>query len=164
MHQEQSHPFDPIWNQESQILILGTMPSVLSRRNAFYYGHPQNRFWKVLASLWSLKGFESLEEKKNFLLSHGIALWDVLRSCQIELSKDSSIRDPVANDLSVILQVAPVKKIFTNGRKADELYRRLTYPHTGIEAVCLPSTSPANGRFDFPRLIGEWSVIRQYID
>ncbi len=158
------HPFEPIYDEHSQILILGTMPSVISRQQQFYYGHPQNRFWKILACLANREAFQNTAGKIDFLKSSGIALWDVLRSCEIELSKDSSIKKPVANDIPGILKEAPIKAIFTNGKKADELYRRLCYPITCVEAICLPSTSPANGRFDFQALVQAWSVIKAYTD
>lgn len=157
------HPFEPIYDEHSRILILGTMPSVSSRQQQFYYGHPQNRFWKILAHLGSREVFHSADEKIGFLKANGIALWDVLKSCEIELSKDSSIKRPVANDIPGLLKKAPIRAIFTNGKKADELYRRLCYPMTGVEAICLPSTSPANGRFDFEDLVQAWSAVKAYL-
>lgn len=157
------HPFEPVYHSHSRILILGTFPSVKSREENFYYGHPQNRFWKVISCLTGHKLPESIEEKKELLAFEGIALWDVLKSCDIDLSKDSSIMNPVANDLSVILSKCRIEAIFTNGKKAGELYRKLCYPETQIKNHGLPSTSPANGHYSLERLMWEWSVILKYL-
>ena len=138
------HSIEPVFDAESRVLILGTMPSPKSREVQFYYGHPQNRFWRVLAAVLGEELPQSVPEKKAMLLRHRIALWDVLAECEITGASDSSIRNPVANDLSVILGHAPVQAVFTTGATAWKLYTRLQKPHTGIEAVRLPSTSPAN--------------------
>ena len=138
------HSIEPVFDAESRVLILGTMPSPKSREVQFYYGHPQNRFWRVLAAVLGEELPQSVPEKKAMLLRHQIALWDVLAECEITGASDSSIRNPVANDLSVILDHAPVQAVFTTGATAWKLYTRLQKPHTGIEAVRLPSTSPAN--------------------
>lgn len=138
------HSIEPVFDAESRVLILGTMPSPKSREVQFYYGHPQNRFWRVLAAVLGEEVPQSVPEKKAMLLRHRIALWDVLAECEITGASDSSIRNPVANDLSVILDHAPVQAVFTTGATAWKLYTRLQKPHTGIEAVRLPSTSPAN--------------------
>lgn len=138
------HSIEPVFDTESRVLILGTMPSPKSREVQFYYGHPQNRFWRVLAAVLGEEVPQSVPEKKAMLLRHRIALWDVLAECEITGASDSSIRNPVANDLSVILNHAPVQAVFTTGATAWKLYTRLQKPHTGIEAVRLPSTSPAN--------------------
>lgn len=138
------HSIEPVFDTESRVLILGTMPSPKSREVQFYYGHPQNRFWRVLAAVLGEEVPQSVPEKKAMLLRHRIALWDVLAECEITGASDSSIRNPVANDLSVILDHAPVQAVFTTGATAWKLYTRLQKPHTGIEAVRLPSTSPAN--------------------
>lgn len=138
------HSIEPVFDAESRVLILGTMPSPKSREVQFYYGHPQNRFWRVLAAVLGEEVPQSVPEKKAMLLRHQIALWDVLAECEITGASDSSIRNPVANDLSVILDHAPVQAVFTTGATAWKLYTRLQKPHTGIEAVRLPSTSPAN--------------------
>lgn len=165
MHHEdiQVHPFPPIYDENSRILILGTMPSVASRQNQFCYGHPQNRFWKVISSVLGARLPETIQEKKELLLGHGIALWDVLKSCRIELSKDSSIREPVANNLDPILKSTKIRAIYTNGQKAGSLYQKLIYPQTGIKSIVLPSTSPANAQFGLDRLIEAWVVIRNYL-
>ena len=136
-----THAFPPIYDTESRVLILGTMPSPKSRENGFYYGHPRNRFWKVLADVLSQPLPETNEAKTCFLHRNHIALWDVPASCEIH---DSSIRNPVPNDLLPILAAAPIRTIFTTGTKAAALYKRYCYPQTGIPAVPLPSTSPAN--------------------
>lgn len=158
-----NHPFPPVYDSGSRILILGTMPSRASRMNQFYYGHPQNRFWKVLAAVLGDEVPMTVESRKAFLLSHGIALWDVLKSCNIRLSQDSSIREPVCNDFGDIIRTAAIRMIFTNGKKADELYRRFALPQTGINSVCLPSTSPANQRYSFAMLVAEWRKITEYL-
>ena len=155
------HTFTPIYNEHSRILILGSFPSVKSRENHFYYGHPQNRFWKVTAGVLGVKVPETIEEKKNMLLSHGIAIWDVIESCTIQGSSDSSIRDVVVNDFSEILNHSAVKKIYVNGGKAYELYEKYAKDKTGIPAVKLPSTSPANAAWKAERLIEAWSCIKE---
>lgn len=155
-----AHPFPPVYDKNSRVLILGTMPSVASRKNQFYYGHPQNRFWRVLSAVLGTRLPETVQEKRELLLSYGIALWDVLASCRIELSKDSSIKDPVVNDFAPLLDNTRICAIYTNGRKAGSLYHRLAYPRTGIASTTLPSTSPANAQYGLDKLIEEWMVIR----
>ena len=150
-----THPFDPIWDENSRILILGSFPSVRSRADNFYYGHPQNRFWRVLAGLYAEPIPQTVEEKKAFLLRHGIALWDVISSCEIENSSDVSIRNAEVNDLSAIFAHADIRAVYTNGKAADKLYRK--YHERG--AVCLPSTSPANAAWSLEKLLAAWSVI-----
>ena len=150
------HPFEPIYDQNSKILILGSLPSVRSRADGFYYGHPQNRFWKLMSELYGEAILETPEEKKAFLLKHGIALWDVIASCEIENSSDSSIRNAVPNDLDRILKKAEIRMIYTNGKAADKLYHK----YYQREAVCLPSTSPANATWTFEKLLQEWKKIR----
>lgn len=158
------HSIPPIFNSQSEILILGSFPSVRSRETAFFYGHPQNRFWKVLAAVNHCPVPETVEEKTHLLLENHIALWDVIASCDIEGSSDSSIRHVVPNDLSPILSSANIRQIFTNGGKADELYRRYLFPVTGREAIRLPSTSPANAGCSLEKLIDAWQIIRQNRD
>lgn len=155
------NPFPPVYDKDSRILILGTFPSTLSRKNNFYYGNPQNRFWKVLSQILGAECPQSIDEKKELLLAQGIALWDVIKSCVIKSSDDSSIREAVGNDFGGILTTSGIKAVFTNGRKAEILYRRLVLPQTGITSVCLPSTSPANCAMSLDKLVGEWSVIRK---
>ena len=153
------HPFGPLYDENSRVLILGSFPSVKSREQNFFYGHPQNRFWKVVASVHDCAVPTTIEEKRLFLLEHGIAVWDVIQSCEIVGSSDSSIKDAVANDLRVILNAADIRQIFVNGRKAEELYKKYIAPEIGREAVCLPSTSPANAAWSVERLVAEWKII-----
>lgn len=157
------HPFEPVYNSHSQILILGTFPSVKSRAMDFYYAHPQNRFWKVLSSITGCDQPDTIREKIEFLHLKNIALWDVVKSCYIEASKDSTIKNSVANDLSVIFKNSCIKAVFTNGKKAGELYQKLCYPSTLIKSHILPSTSSANGHYSLESLIRKWSVILEYI-
>lgn len=138
------------------MLILGSFPSVKSRESQFYYGHPQNRFWKVIAALTHEPLPETVEDKKRVLLDHGIAVWDVIGSCKIIGSSDSSIKDVKVNDLSGILKTVPDIRIFANGSKSYELYIKYAYPETGREIVKLPSTSPANAAWSLERLCVEW--------
>lgn len=156
------HPIEPVYDADSQILILGSFPSVKSRESGFFYGHPQNRFWKVLAAVTSQKVPQTIEEKRNFLLRNHIAVWDVIQSCTITGSSDSSIKNVVANDLSRILDRAAIRQIYVNGRKAEQLYQKYIYPETRIEAVCLPSTSPANAAWNLDRLVETWKKIAEY--
>lgn len=160
-YQHIRHEFDPVYDRNSEILILGTLPSVKSREQRFYYGHKQNRFWKVIAALYGEEVPVTIEEKKEILLRHHIALFDVIAECDIAGSSDSSIRNVVPADLSVILKQAPVRKIFVNGNKAYDLYMKYSYEKTGMEAIRLPSTSPANAAFQMERLLQSWKVIRE---
>ena len=146
------HNIEPIFDTNSQVLLLGTMPSPKSREQGFFYGHPQNRFWKVLAALFDEPTPETTEEKKDLCLRHHIALWDVLASCDIKGASDASITNVRPNDLSRILSTAPIKAIFTTGIKAGQLYRKLCEPSVGIPCTVLPSTSPANSRVRLPEL------------
>lgn len=158
------HSIEPVFDAESRVLILGTMPSPKSREVQFYYGHPQNRFWRVLAAVLGEEVPRSVPEKKAMLLRHRIALWDVLAECEITGASDSSIRNPVANDLSVILDHAPVQAVFTTGAIAWKLYTRLQKPHTGIEAVRLPSTSPANCAVKMEALTEAYKAILPWLE
>lgn len=151
-----THTFEPVFNKKSKILILGSFPSVKSRENEFYYGHPKNRFWKVLAQILDEDVPESIGKKKEFLLSHHIALWDVIASCDIEASSDSSIRNVTANDMNVILAKAPIEAIFTNGAKAHELYLKYCKKEGTPGPQKLPSTSPANAAWSLERLVKTW--------
>ncbi len=153
------HPILPIYDENSKILILGSFPSVKSRETGFYYGHPQNRFWRVTAAVFGTDLPGTIEEKKNFLLARNIALWDVIASCEIKGSADSTIRNVTPNDLSVILDNAKIRKIFVNGKTAEGYYKKYTELKTGIKAICLPSTSPANAAWSFDRLIDAWRQI-----
>ncbi len=150
------HPIPPLYGPESEKLILGSFPSVKSREAMFFYGHPQNRFWRVLAALCASEVPKTVEEKTKLVLSHGFALWDVIASCEIVGSSDSSITNAKANDLSPILSGSRVTRIFCNGTTSFRLYSRYIQPVTGIEAVYLPSTSPANAAWSLERLIEAW--------
>ena len=153
------HSFEPVYDKASEILILGTLPSVKSRENNFYYGHKQNRFWKVLATLLKEPVPDTIEEKKAMLLAHRIALWDVIQSCDIKGSSDSSIKNVQPTDIGMILEKTNITRIYANGNKAGQLYKRYQFPVTGIEAMVLPSTSPANAAWSLERLCEAWRVI-----
>ena len=154
------HPFPPIYDEHSKVLILGSFPSVKSREQLFFYGHPQNRFWKVTAAVMEDEVPETIEEKRSFLHRHHIALWDVIASCEITGSSDASIRNVRPNDLTEIFRAADIEAVFTNGGKSFEMYQKYQLPVTGREAVKLPSTSPANAAWSLERLIHAWRVIR----
>lgn len=154
------HPIPPLFDENSKTLILGSFPSVKSREAAFFYGHPQNRFWNVIANIFNEEKPKGIEEKKELILKNNLALWDVIQSCEIEGSADSTISDVTANDLSIILNNSKVEKIFVNGKTAEKYYNKYTYPKTGIKAVCLPSTSPANAAWSFEKLAEAWKIIR----
>lgn len=151
-----NHEFEPVFDENSRILILGTFPSVKSREMNFFYGHPRNRFWSVMAALTGWKVPETIEEKKALLLANGIAIWDVIASCEIQGSSDSSIKNVVPADLSRIFETASIEKVYANGNKAYELYMKYSYDKTGREIIKLPSTSPANAAFRLERLVEEW--------
>ena len=151
-----THSFEPVYDKNSRILILGTLPSVASRENNFYYGHKQNRFWKVLAAVFEDTLPETIEEKKKFLLRHNIAIWDVIASCDIEGSSDSSIKNVEPTDIRKILDTADIKQVIANGNKAGQLYKKYQLPLTGMAAVILPSTSPANAAWTFEKLCKRW--------
>ena len=155
------HPFGPLYNKKSRVLILGSFPSVKSREQNFFYGHPQNRFWKVIAAVYEQPLPQTIEEKKQLILDNGLALWDSIASCEITGSSDSSIRNARANDINVILESCNIEKIYCNGRKSYEIYTRLIEPVTGRKAECLPSTSPANAQWSLEKLVGAWSVLKE---
>ena len=154
------HPFGPLYDENSRVLILGSFPSVRSREQNFFYGHPQNRFWKVVAAVFGKPVPQTVEEKKLLILDNGLALWDSIASCEITGSSDSSIKNARANDITVILDSCNIERIYCNGRKSHELYRKYIEPATGRTAVCLPSTSPANAQWSLEKLIGAWAEIR----
>lgn len=153
------HPIPPLFDSESKTLILGSFPSVKSREAAFFYGHPQNRFWAVAAAVIGCPKPETVEEKKKMILENHLAMWDVIASCEIEGSADSTIKNVTANDLSVILENSKVERIIVNGKTAEKYYNKYTYPKTGIKAICLPSTSPANAAWSVERLVEKWKII-----
>ena len=152
--------FDPVYDSNSKILILGSFPSVKSRETGFYYGNPLNRFWKLLAKIYAAEVPQDIESKKRFLLSNNIALWDVIRECEIKNSSDSSIRNPEPNDVSGIISKCSIERIFTNGNLAHKLYAKHIEPSADIAETKLPSTSPANAAWSFERLYGEWKIIK----
>ena len=156
-----NHPIPPIYDSDSNVLILGSFPSVKSREEQFFYGHPQNRFWKVVASVHNAPVPDSIEQKKQFLLEHHIAVWDVIQSCDIVGSADSTIKNVTANDIEWILRQADIKKIFVNGKKAEQLYKKHIAKRIGREAICLPSTSPANAAWTYEKLVDAWRQITE---
>ncbi len=153
------HTIAPVYDARSRVLILGSFPSVKSREAAFFYGHPQNRFWRVLSALTGAPVPQSIPEKQALLLNHGIALWDTIASCEITGSSDSSIRNVTPNDLTPILQTAKIRKIYCNGTASWRLYQKYLLPQTKLPAQKLPSTSPANAAWTLPRLVDAWRVI-----
>lgn len=163
--QQVIHPLAPVFDEHSRVLILGTMPSPKSRETGFYYGHPQNRFWRVMAELLDEPFPASREERLALALRRHFALWDVLASCVIRGADDGSIREPEANDLSAVLSAAPIEAIFTTGTKAAALYRKLCLPKTGMEAIALPSTSAANCRFySYEQLVKAYAAVKEYLN
>lgn len=156
-----THIFEPIYNEASQVLILGTFPSVKSREQNFYYGHPRNRFWRVLAAVCKCAVPATIQEKKEMLLREHIAVWDVIASCDITGSSDASIRNVQVNDIRRILAKVPDIRIFANGAKAYELYQKYMWTAAGRQAVRLPSTSPANAACGFEKLCERWRIIRE---
>ncbi|MBR5566256.1 MAG: DNA-deoxyinosine glycosylase [Roseburia sp.] len=153
------HPIRPVYDENSKILILGSFPSVKSREANFFYGHPQNRFWKVLAAVFGAEVPETVDEKRAFLLEHGVAVWDVIKSCDIVGSSDSSIKNVVSNDLREILNSADIRQIFVNGKTAEQYYKKYIEKEIGRKAICLPSTSPANAAWNVEKLVTEWRQI-----
>lgn len=159
-----THTLQPVYDKDSRVLILGTIPSPKSREYGFYYGHPQNRFWKVLAALFQADIPNDNEAKRKFVLSHHIALWDVLASCTIAGASDSSIKNPVPNDIGRILSESDIRAVITTGQKAFSLYKKYCEPSTGKAAICLPSTSPANCRnCSLEDLIRAYQVILKFL-
>ena len=154
------HPFPPLFDENSKTLILGSFPSVKSRKSMFFYGHPQNRFWKVLAQLFNEKLPENIDEKKSLVLRHDLALWDSIHSCTIMGSSDSSVKDVVPNDITEIIQNSQINRIFCNGNLSYKMYMKYIFPETKITAVKLPSTSPANAAYSLDRLVSEWNIIK----
>jgi len=156
----QFHPLPPVWNDKSRILILGSFPSVRSREAGFYYAHPQNRFWPVLAQVFCSADIpQGTENRRKFALEHGVALWDVISSCEITGSSDASIRNAVPNDIRFLLENTPIQMICCNGGRAHQLYCRYQFKSTGREALLLPSTSPANASWSLDRLAEAWRII-----
>lgn len=155
----QIHTFQPIFDKNSKILILGSFPSVKSRETGFYYGHPRNRFWQVLADIFDDPLPQTVVDKQKMLIAHKIALWDVCSSCEIEGSADSSIHEVIPNDLNIILSAAKIEQIYTNGKTAEALFSKYCRKDCAICSICLPSTSPANAAWNIQKLISEWKII-----
>ena len=163
--EKQIHPLDPVWDDHCRVLVLGSFPSPRSREVGFYYGHGQNRFWPVLSALYQQEVPTAPLLRKEFLLSHHIALWDVVGSCTISGAADSSIQHVVPNPVEDILRQAPIEQVFTTGAKAFSLYESLCYPKTGVHAYRLPSTSAANrARFDLEKLLEAYRVLLSYTE
>ena len=158
-YQKVCHEFAPVFDSDSRILILGSFPSVKSREQQFFYGHPQNRFWKVIASLTGYPVPQTIEEKKKMLLENRIAIWDVIQECEIIGSSDSSIRNVVPTDLNQILQNDSIKQIYANGNTAKKLFEKYQKKMYGREIIGLPSTSPANAAFSLEKLTAQWNQI-----
>lgn len=154
------HPIPPVYDENSKVLILGTFPSVRSREGEFFYHHPQNRFWKVISAIYEEALPTSIEEKKRLLLHYGVAVWDVIESCEITGSADSSIRNVVPNDISFLLNQVDIQSIFANGGTAYQLYQKHIRHLTGRDIIKLPSTSPANASFTLEKLIDQWSCLK----
>lgn len=163
MKQERvQHGFPPLFDSNSRVLILGSMPSVKSREQGFYYMHPQNRFWRILSQVLGEELPQSISGRKQMCADHGIALWDVLAECTITGSSDSSIAEPMPNDLGVIFAAADIHAVFTTGKKAQALYERF-FPNLP-QAVCLPSTSPANRTVTEDVILSEYRKIAEAVN
>ena len=158
-----SHDFEPVFDENSKVLILGTFPSVKSRENQFYYGHPQNRFWKVIAGMTESEVPQTIEEKKKLLLEHGIAIWDVIESCDIIGSSDSSIKNVVPADIERVVANSKIQNIYANGGTAKKLYEKYSQKKTGREIIGLPSTSPANAAYSLERLLECWQEVKKVL-
>lgn len=157
------HTIDPVYDSQSRVLILGSFPSVKSREERFFYGHKQNRFWRVMAQVLGCEVPGDVARKREMLLSHHVAVWDVIASCEITGSSDASIRDVEPNDLSPILSCADIRAIYTNGGKAGQLYKKYIFPAIGREAHILPSTSPANAGYSLEKLVEAWGVVGEVV-
>lgn len=163
MREKQIHNFEPVFDEKSRILILGTFPSVKSREQGFYYGHKQNRFWKVISIILNEELPQTIEGKKRMLKRHNIALWDVASSCEIENSSDSSMKNVEPNDIGIILSAAQIEHIFLNGKTAGKLFEKFFKEKFDIPFEIMPSTSPANAVFSLERLRKEWNRISKFI-
>lgn len=155
----QQHPFPPVADADCTVLILGSFPSVKSREDGFFYGHPQNRFWRVLAAVFGEAVPADVPAKKALLLRHHIALWDVIARCEIVGSSDASVKNAVPVDVGRVTEIAPIRRVICNGALAAKLYRRHLLPLTGIEAMTAPSTSPANAAWSLERLTEAWRAM-----
>ena len=154
------HPIAPVWNENARILILGSFPSVRSREAGFYYAHPQNRFWPLMARLYGEPVPQTTEERRTFALRHGIALWDSIQSCMITGSSDASIRDAKPNDIAGLVSQTGIERIFCNGQQSWRMFQKYCSESCTMQAIPLPSTSPANAAWTLDRLAEAWTVIR----
>ena len=154
------HNIEPLYNADSKVLILGSFPSVKSREEEFFYAHPQNRFWKVIAAVFGEKVPRDIEEKKALILRHNLAVYDVIYSCEITGSADSSVKNVVPSDLKPIINNSKITKIFVNGRTAEKYYKKYQLKAMGIDCIMLPSTSPANAAYSLEKLISDWQKIK----
>ena len=160
-----THPFEPVYNNESKILILGSFPSVKSREINFYYGHPQNRFWKILENIFNEKIQNNIETKKEFLLKYHIALWDTIKNCQITSSSDSSIKKATPNNIDKIILNSNIQAIFCNGNTSYKIFLKFYKDKINIPIICLPSSSPANAKYSLENLTNIWKIeIKKYIN
>ena len=157
-----SHEFPPVYNEDSRVLILGTIPSPKSRESGFYYMHPQNRFWRMLCAVLDEDIPSDIDGRKRICISHGVALWDVLESCEINGASDSSIKNAVPNDLNRIFEAADIRAVFTTGKKAHALYSRYFAEDAHTE-ICLPSTSPANRTISEAEMLEQYRQIAEYL-
>ncbi len=153
-----AHPFEPVFDKNSRILILGSFPSVKSREEGFYYGNTKNRFWRVIAAVYGARVPTSIPEKKELLLANNLALWDCAGNCSVVGSSDSSIKNVIPNDIGYILSHCPIKAVFTNGKTAEKLYNKYIASNVGIGCTVLASTSPANAAFSFEKLVEIWKA------
>ena len=153
------HPFEPVFSKDSKILILGSFPSEQSRISQFYYGHPRNRFWKVLSALFDTSVPLTIPDKKALIINHGLALWDSIASCSVSGSSDASIKNVVVNDLSIITKACEIQRIYCNGHLSWQLFKQYISLEIRMDAICLPSTSPANAQWSYERLLDAWRVI-----
>ena len=160
----EKHTIEPFYNEFSKVLILGSFPSITSRNMGFFYAHPQNRFWQVLEIVFDTKIGKDIDSKKDFLNKYNIALYDVCFECEIKGSSDSSIKKVIPTDIGKLLKSSNIKKIYTNGKLSFNLYNKLIKDKVKIEAVSLPSTSPANAKYKLEDLVKEYKVIKEYLD
>ncbi len=158
------HPFDPLYDKQSRILILGSFPSPQSRKQQFFYGHPQNRFWRIMAKVLDEDVPCTIEEKKEMMKRNHIALYDAIYSCDIIKASDSSIRNVVPSDLSSIIEGSKISRIYCNGRKSFECFLRYQKDIIKMDAIMLPSTSPANASFTLEKLYESWKEIGDGLD
>ena len=154
----QTHNIPPVYDKNSRILILGSFPSVKSREGHFFYNHPQNRFWKVISALLGVSLPTTIEEKRNMLLTNHIALWDVIESCDILGSSDTSIKNALPNNLKIITDKADIRHIYINGGTAYRLFKKYN-SDIGIPSTLMPSTSPANASASLDTLMSRWHII-----